>query len=157
MTTLYFVAIFTLSFFTGGIDKTIIPFILFTTIIILFPIRYILWNKYGEEIVVITNSTLNYSFSYGVYSTQLNTFKFDFFGTEFIKERAGEEINAGEFVIEKDTYGTIAFYKEDSETNLPIQFHETTVQISFEEYLIFEGKLKELFLGNNDFLNLSLN
>ena len=159
MTTLYFVAILTLSFFIGteNIGKAIIPFILFTIIIVLFPVRFLLWNKYGEENIIITNSTLNYSFSYGFYTTQLNTFKFNFLGKEFIKERAGDEINVGEFVIEKESYGTIAFYREDPETNLPIHFYETTVQISYDEYLIFEDQMDEFFSNNKGSIDLNLN
>lgn len=42
-----------------------VPLLLFILLFVFFPLRYLLWNLYGEEYVYITKKSLSYSRNYG--------------------------------------------------------------------------------------------
>jgi hypothetical protein len=144
---LYFSALVFLTFFVADIHslKNYIPFIIFTIIILVFPVRYLLWNNYGEESIIINETSLSYSFNYGILKTTYKTINFENLGISFIKERAGNEVKIDEFVYEDQTFGIITFYTWDTTTNSPTIIYETTVQISYDEFLAFDDKINIYF------------
>lgn len=156
---LYFSALVFLTFFVADIHslKNYIPFIIFTIIILVFPVRYLLWNNYGEESIIINETSLSYSFNYGILKTTYKTINFENLGISFIKERAGNEVKIDEFVYEDQTFGIITFYTWDTTTNSPTIIYETTVQISYDEFLVFDDKINIYFSerAGDSFLNMN--
>lgn len=52
---LYFSALVYLTFYfkSMNVETNYVPFLIFTIIILWFPVRLILWNKFGEESIII--------------------------------------------------------------------------------------------------------
>jgi len=133
------------------IGKLIIPLLIILTLIIAFPVRYLIWNIYGKENLVVNTKTISYNYDYGIIKTNIKTINFHRLGT-------GIETVQKENGIEK---GHLIFYNYREADNLPEVIHETTILIETEKIheldmairTIFENETKEM--PNN--LNFSLN
>jgi len=133
------------------IGKLIIPLLIILTLIIAFPVRYLIWNIYGKEDLVVTTKTISHDYDYGIIKANIKTINFHRLGT-------GIETVQNENGIEK---GHLIFYNYREVDNLPELIHETTILIETEKIheldmairTIFENETKEM---PSD-LNFSLN
>ncbi len=133
------------------VGTLILPLLILLTLIIAFPVRYLIWNIYGVENLVVNTKTISYNYDYGIIRTNLKTINFYRLGT-------GIQTVQKEKGIEK---GHLIFYNYREADNLPEVIHETTILIETEKIreldlaiqTIFDNEIKE----NPSDLNFSLN
>ena len=77
----------------------ILPIIVFAIIIFVFPIRYLFWNLYGKEHIIINKKKLIIGKDYGVYITNLETQQFERLHIEFERTKTFEEIKFGNLIF----------------------------------------------------------
>lgn len=109
------------------VASAIFPIIIITAIIILFPLRYLIWNIYGQEVLIINTKSISYFYDYGIYKTNLKTINYSQLATEIEYVREFELIEVGRLI----------FYIYREIDNLPEEIHRTSV-------LIDTNKLKEI-------------
>ena len=124
-------------------SEFIVPALIFSIIIIVFPVRYLIWNCYGKEYLILNTKTLSYYYSYHIINTTLKTKKINelSIGIEIIKEEDNIE------------YGILIFYNINEETNLSEFLFQTSVLLNYEDLqhirnaifdLFFEDEFKEI-------------
>lgn len=106
----------------------------FATILPLFYIltigKYFLWNIYGKEFYVISSTHVSYQHNYGMFKTNLKSFRFDVL--ENIDDITKPEI--------KET--NINFIKYDDTNNLPESVFHTTIKIDVDIFLDIVSNLQ---------------
>lgn len=112
----------------------VFPALIIVGLIIIFPVRYLIWNCYGKEFIVINKKSISYNYNYKIISTNLKTIKIDHLGTfiEIVKEDNGTQ------------YGKLLFYNYDNETNLPEFVFQTTVLLDINMLQEIENTLWQL-------------
>jgi hypothetical protein len=110
--------------------KASIPIILIPTIFLFILSRYLLWNIYGEERIIINSKTLTYFYGYGFFMTNPSTISHNKLGLGF---RITDNIDA-------ENFGRMTFVSYSLATNLPENIHETAVEIHEET----AAEIKEL-------------
>ena len=120
------------------ISSSIFPIIIITALIILFPLRYLIWNIYGQERLIINTKSISYFYDYGLIKTNLKTINFSQLATEI------------EFVREFETVevGRIIFYNYREIDNLPEEIHRTSVLIDLDELKNIVDDIDNLFIKN---------
>lgn len=134
-----------------NISDSIFPFLIFGILVFVFPVRYLLWNLFGKENLIINTKSISYSRDFGIYKTNLKTLNYKRLGTGFENTRTFENIK----------YGNLVFVKYNDENDLPEQIYSTSVVLNFESLekidqeisKIYEAKMDEEF----DFHPFSLN
>ncbi len=135
----------------SAFPKIIIPATIIGGLIFYFPIRYWLWNLYGEELFAITTRSVSIERSYGFYRTPLETFPFStlFITIDTTRRFDGEE------------YGTMGFHGQDPGTGLPVLLVQTTVIMARPDLVRIQNEIDLLFqkenIGDARFPALSLN
>ncbi len=119
----------------------IIPFVIVLLLFIGLPLKYLLWNLYGYEELIVNTKTISWSYDYGFFRTNLNTVKYYRLGTGYEKVRGDE----------KDEVGRLVFYNYRETDNLPEIIHQTTVLINKAELKEFDKSITAIF--RNEFLN----
>lgn len=115
----------------------IFTIIVFTTIMILFPLKYTLWNILGKENLIINTKSISYQYNYGFISNNLQSVTYNKLSVRF-----GEILTAKE-----KTCGKVYFYNEDEYTGLNKLIHHTSVFVTDDQYNLLA---KEIFeLGNH--------
>ncbi|WP_028890224.1 hypothetical protein [Tenacibaculum ovolyticum] len=133
------------------VPKLILPMIIIPVLIFYFLIRYVLWNLFGKEVVIVNRKSISSGLDYGLYKTNLKTILIDRlgFGEEFVRE------------FELVRYGNINFYNYNKLTNLPELIHSTSVELTLEEIINVHDKVSEIFMDDfneeNKFLSFSEN
>ena len=131
--------------------QILVFFLLVFGFIIFFPIKYLLWNLYGNEILIVNTKSISYSYYYGLFKTNLKTINHERLGLSF-------EFVKLEDKIEK---GKLNFYNYNNSNNLPVLIHQTTVLINKKEIELLELAIQKLFKSeideNNIYSGFSLN
>jgi len=121
-------------------DDVIIPIVIFTIVIIAFPVRYLIWNCYGKEYLIINKKTLSYYYSYYLINTMLKTKKYNeiSIAIEIVKEN------------EEGKFGRLVFLDTNKETSLPDFLFQTSVLLKYDDLEIIRKNIFDLFF-NEDF------
>ena len=122
------------------IADLLFPIIIITTLIIIFPIRYLIWNTVGKETLIVNTKSISYKYDYGVIQTNLKTIPFTKlgFGYEFVREYDG---------IEK---GRLVFYNYREQDDLPEVIHQTSIIVDKAEIEKIESEISNLFYQEVD-------
>ncbi len=100
--------------------KASIPIILIPSFILFFLSKYLLWNIYGREHLVVNSKTLTYFYDYGFFKTVPTTINYRRLGIGYrITDR-----------FEDENFGRMTFVNYNQDTNLPEGLHETSIEIS---------------------------
>ncbi len=112
-----------------------LPLIILAAFILIVPFRYLIWNMFGKEKLLINTKSLSYSYEYGFATTGYKTIKFDSLGSGF------------EFVRRMKTtdLGKLLFYNYDKDTGLPILIYQTSVLVSESELGELDNEISSLF------------
>jgi len=65
----------------------IVVIILVALIISIFPLRYLIWNMFGSEVLVVNTKSISFQYNYGIFATQFKTLIYDRLQIEFEKVR----------------------------------------------------------------------
>ncbi|MEH0155898.1 hypothetical protein V6R21_17260 [Limibacter armeniacum] len=96
----------------------IIGFILF------LGFKYLLWNMFGEETLIVNNNHVSYHRGYGIVNTAVTTFNFDRMGIEYAATMKYEGVQ----------YGNIVFINYRKPDNLPEEIFESGIEVSEAVY-----------------------
>lgn len=112
-----------------------------TPVIFLLPIlfflsfgKYLSWNVFGKETVIINSTYVSYQHSYGLWRGKLKTEKYDFIDVRPLDET----------IIEGDV--KLFFGSYQKETKLPEIIFQTAIPVSFNDYLTLFNLLEEIQL-----------
>lgn len=129
----------------------IIPILIGLFVFVGFPIKYLLWNLYGNEELIVNTKSISWSYDYGFFKTNLQTVKHFRLGTGYEKVRGNDENEVGKLI----------FYNYREEDNLPEIIHQTTVLLNKKEIAKFDKEISEVFanefLNENGFVPFSMN
>lgn len=109
--------------------------IIFTFVLIVFPVRYLIWNCYGKEFLIINNKSLSYYYSYKFLETNLKTKLINelSIAIEVVKED------------ETDKYGRLIFYNISEETNLNEFLFQTSVLLKYQDLELIRKEIFDMF------------
>ncbi|UUV20738.1 hypothetical protein [Paenimyroides aestuarii] len=112
----------------------ILPAIIIIGLIIIFPVRYLIWNSFGKEFIIINAKTISYNYNYRIITTNLKTIPFNKLATriDIVKEENNIE------------YGKLVFFNYHKETNLPELIFETSVLLCLDDLKKIEHSIWEL-------------
>lgn len=117
--------------------ERIILIFIYLIAVILFPIKYAIWNVFGKEILILNKKSFSHQYNFGFISTNLKTISF------------GEDLTISfqELIIDKnEKFGKIYFYEDDEVTGLPKLIHNTSIRIPEDKYELIVREFKNLFL-----------
>jgi hypothetical protein len=117
------------------ISDYIFPFIIFGIIVFVFPFRYLLWNLFGKENLIISTKSLSYYRDYGVYRTNLKTLNHNRLGTGFECSRTYDNVK----------YGNLVFEKYNDETDVPEHLYTTSVVLNFESIEKIDKEISKIY------------
>lgn len=117
------------------IASAVLPILIFSGFMIIFPVRYLIWNLYGKENLIVNTKSISYFYDYGFFKTNLKTIFFYKLGTGFQFVREDEE---GE-------KGRLLFYNYNKESNLPELIHQTSVLLDLVDVSEIDLEIKSLF------------
>jgi len=122
------------------IKNAVFPIIIISALIIIFPLRYLIWNFFGRETLIVNTKTISYNYDYGVMQTNLKTIPHSNlgFGYEFVREYDG---------IEK---GRLIFYNYREKDNLPEVIHQTTILASKTDIEKIQSEISNLYYKEID-------
>jgi hypothetical protein len=129
----------------------LIPLVLIFTLIITFPVRFLVWNLVGKEHLIVNTKTINYYYDYGIIRTSMKTIPYERLGTGFEKVQAKNGIEKG----------NLLFYNFRKEDLLPQVIHQTTVLVDLEKIHQLDNEIQAIFLNEfqdkHGFIGISLN
>ena len=111
------------------------------SIFLVLPIKYLLWNLYGNERLIVNSKSISWSYDYGFFKTNLQTVKFNRLGTGYEKIKGDNEEEVGKLI----------FYNYREEDNLPEYIHQTTILLNKSEIEKFDEAILSVF--ENEFFN----
>ncbi|MFN8303276.1 MAG: hypothetical protein U0U46_12335 [Saprospiraceae bacterium] len=117
------------------IPSMAIPIVLMLIFMIGMPIKYLLWNRYGQEFLVVNTKSVSWSYDYGIIKTNLKTKTFDKLGIGYEAIRSAGENETGRLI----------FYDYNAKNNLPVIIHQTTALLSRKDLELLNNKVKYLF------------
>lgn len=117
------------------VPSMIIPLILVLFFFIGLPVKYLLWNKYGQEFLIVNKKSVSWSYDYGIIKTNLNIEVFDKLSIGYEKV----------ITIENEENGRLIFYNYDNENDLPVIIHQTTALLSKSDIELLNDQIFELF------------
>ncbi|HMR89290.1 MAG TPA: hypothetical protein PKD51_14110 [Saprospiraceae bacterium] len=112
-----------------------IPLILILFIFIGLPIKYLLWNKYGQEFLIVNKKSVSWSYDYGIIKTNLNIEVYDKLSIGYEKV----------MTIDNEENGRLIFYNYNNENDLPMIIHQTTALLAKSDIELLNDKILELF------------
>jgi len=116
--------------------KASIPIILIPSFFLYILSRYLLWNIYGQEHIVVNSKTVTYYYNYGFFRTPLKTVFHNRLGISYrITDR-----------FEDENFGRMIFVNYNQDTNLPEALHETAVEINEKTATEIERLLEKVVL-----------
>lgn len=141
------------AFFFDPNTKTLYILFVLLGIVLIWPVRYFLWNTYGKESLTITKGALSYQYDYGWFKTRRRTLPFD-------------RLSLGHQIIQKgesnlEYKGQLMLFDYDKEGDRWYEFYRTSVllteiqmkRIDIEIIRLFEKD----FLKYGGFQGFSLN
>ncbi|RMD95814.1 MAG: hypothetical protein D6816_19805, partial [Bacteroidetes bacterium] len=63
------------------------------------PLKYLLWNLYGNEELIVNTKSISWSYDYGFFKTNLQTVKYDTLGTGYAKVRGDDDEELGRLLF----------------------------------------------------------
>ncbi|MGZ5243771.1 MAG: hypothetical protein ACXWDO_01765 [Bacteroidia bacterium] len=118
--------------------------ILFLGLIFWFVIlRYLLWNIYGEEIIIINKKTISYQYNYGLYQSNRTILKHKNLFTSIDEIRSFKDV----------PHGKLLFFSYD-DNDLPQLLFESTILLPLEKLKEIEKEINNLFV---EYFSFSLN
>lgn len=108
-----------------------IPILLIALFLIGFPIKYLLWNLYGQEKLIISKQTIQWQYHYGLFSGEQREADYILLTTAYerIREINGEEV------------GRLLFYSANTETEVSKMIHRTSALITKQEADLLNAKI----------------
>lgn len=85
------------------------------SLLYIFPIKYLLWNLFGKEHLIINTKSISHSFDYGFIKTNLSTQPVNRLET-YYQQRMSDETNE---------FGQLVFYNYRQDNNLPELIYTT--------------------------------
>lgn len=140
---LYFIVIFYLTINSSKDENNNSEFItaaiISTFVLIVFPVRYLIWNCYGKEFIIINNKSLSYYYSYKFLETNLKTKLINelSIAIEVVKED------------ETDKYGRLIFYNISEETNLNEFLFQTSVLLKYQDLELIRKEIFNVFFDEH--------
>ncbi len=119
----------------------IIPMVIGLVIFVGLPFKYLLWNLYGKEELIVNSKSISWAYNYGFFKTNLKTVNYDRLGTGYERVRGENE----------EEVGRLVFYNYRGEDNVPELIHQTTVLLGKDEIEEFDNQISNVFA--NEFLN----
>lgn len=113
--------------------------IILTFLLIVFPIRYLIWNCYGKEFLIVNSKSLSYYYSYKFVDTNLNT-------------KLINELSIAIEVVKEDEnyeYGRLIFYNINDETNLNEFLFQTSVLLRYQDLELIRKEIFDIFFDEN--------
>lgn len=133
------------------LKEFILPLFIFGALIIIFPVRYFIWNLYGKEHLIINTKSVSHRYDYGLVSTSLKTHVYNRLGTGYELVRQINQIE----------HGRLIFYTYNDENGLQELLFQTSVLINLEELIELDQAIDSLFeqelINRNNFIGYSLN
>ena len=119
--------------------QIIIPAGIVLGLIFYFPVRYWLWNLFGEETFAITTRSISVERSYGFYRTRMETFPFSklLITLDTARRFDGEE------------HGTMDFHGQDPVTGLPVFLVQTAVIVPKSDLERVRQEVDKMFQKEN--------
>lgn len=115
------------------------------------PIKYLLWNIYGEEDLIINTSSISYSHDYGWFKTNLETIEFNALGITLDQMRLDG----------KSYLGQVHFTGYDKDTKVPEIIYSTTIFLNMNQIQELQIGISSLFkkeyFEDRGFIPFSLN
>lgn len=135
----------------SDVKEAIFPILILSAIFIFIPVRYLIWNLFGKENIIINTKTINYYYDYGIIRTSLKTINHDKLGTGFLPNRTENEKEIGKML----------FYNYNKDNNLPELIHETAVLVELDKLKEIDTLLQTIyeneFHEKHGFVGYSLN
>jgi len=132
------VFIFVVSTITkDDIREMLFPMIVIFILILAFPVRYLLWNFFGKETLIVNTKTISFCYDYGILKTNLKTIHFDRLGTGFQIIREENDIEIGKLI----------FYNYRVKDNLPEVIHQTSVLLDNIDINEIDLEISNLFVN----------
>lgn len=111
---------------------------IFGAVFILFPLKYLIWNIYGKEGLIINKKNITYYYDYGFIQTNVKTIPFNKLGYQIEYVKDFQEIEIGELI----------FYNYREIDDLPQEIYRTTILIDLKEIQMLVENIDELFYEN---------
>lgn len=131
--------------------KAALGIVIFGAFIFVVPFRYLLWNLFGKEHLVINTKTLSYNRDYGIFRTNPKTKYHKRLGLAFEHIRTFENIE----------YGNLIFNTYNKESDLPELLYSTSINLELNKINEIETEIEKLYnVGidkNTVFTEISLN
>lgn len=120
-------------------SEFITPALIFTLVLIAFPVRYLIWNCYGKEFLILNTKSLSYYYSYRFLETNVNTKLINdlSIAIETVKEN------------EDGKYGRLVFYNVNETTNLQEFIFQTSVLLKYEDLEQIRKEIFDLFFKDD--------
>lgn len=118
------------------IERIILIFI-YLIAVILFPIKYAIWNVFGKAILILNKKSISHQYNFGFISNNLNSAPYS----------DGLTISFEDLLIDKEEkFGKIYFYEDDEITGLPKLIHNRSIRISEDTYELIVQEFQNLCL-----------
>ncbi|MGJ5643412.1 hypothetical protein [Formosa sp. S-31] len=131
--------------------KSVFGIIIFGIFIFFIPFRYLLWNLFGKENLIINTKSLSYNRDFGIYKTNLKTEYHERLSLGFEHTRTFENIE----------YGNLIFNTYNEKSDLPELLYSTSINLDLKKINEIENEIEKLYdIGineNTEFNNVSLN
>ena len=118
-----------------NISEFIFPLLIFGIMVFAFPVRYLLWNLFGKENLIINTKSISYNREYGIFISNLKTLNHNRLATAFEWSRTFDNIE----------YGNIIFEKLNDKTDLPEHLYTTSIALTIEDIKIIENEISKLY------------
>lgn len=105
------------------------------------PTKFLIWNLFGKEYLIVNTKSISYQYDYGIFRTKLKTINYHRLGTGFEKHKINKEI----------TKGYLIFYNYNAENDLPEVVHQTTVLVEDDKIKLLDNEINRVF--ENEFNN----
>ncbi|MBP6399138.1 MAG: hypothetical protein KBF57_10910 [Saprospiraceae bacterium] len=129
----------------------IIPVLLILVFMIGMPSKYLLWNLYGQEFLIVNTTSVSWSYNYGIIRTNVNTEIYNRLGIGYEKV----------ITIDNIEMGRLIFYNYRQEDNLPEIIHQTTALLSSSDIKKLSDSIQDIFISEfnleNNFIPFSQN
>lgn len=136
---------------SDDVISMLFPILMISIVFIGLPLRYLLWNKYGSEALIVNSKSVSWSYDYGFFRTNRQTVNYHMLATDYEKIRDQDGVEVGKLIF-------VNYREED---DLPEIIHQTTVLLSKYEIAELEREIGELLsnelFDKNGIVPFSLN
>jgi hypothetical protein len=140
-----FLIIFFIFIFSNLNAEEVGPSILGIFLIAIFsvgiPAKFLFWNLFGKEYLIVNTKSISYHYDYGIFRTKLKTIKYHRLGTGFEKHKTHDNI----------TKGYLVFYNYNADNDIPEIIHQTTVLVEDDKVRLLDYEIDKVF--ENEFNN----